>query len=333
MKRLMMSVAAGVVLGLGCAAGAVDSKDNAALRYWRAWSLITEGDDKVLGESPWGYESGEEFETTVELVRFIENKQDVIRLLREASAMPACDFGVDYEKGPHALMTHLGPMRKSIHLLTLDARLHANTGDLDRAVDDLEAALRLERHLSGGSMIIGSLVTAATFEATRRAVEYMLDEELLDEAGRKRLLEVLATFDDRDPFGIRAGVEAERGAMVAWFGEHVVAEDGQGRLELAEITEEVLGQMTPEERQRVETLKSIKDLSAELEMFDMYYAHILGVWESENASDRIRTIGEHAQKGGYGNFARLLAPAMGRVHENWVKSLETFAGLRERLSS
>lgn len=333
MRRLFKGVVGGVVLGLAAAAGAVDSKDNAALRYWRAWSLISEAEDTTLSESYWGYESPEEFQTTPELVRFIEDQQDVIKLLREASSMPACDFGVDYEKGPHALMTHLGPMRKSVHLLTLDARLHANTGDTERAVDDLAAALRMCRHSSEGSLVIGSLVTAAMFEATRQTVNYMLDAELLDESAKQELLEVLATFNRDDPFGIRAGVEGERLAMVDWLGRHVVPEDSQGRLELAAMTDEVLGELSPEEREQVEMLKSIKDLSGELEMFDLYYKHVLGAWESKDGTKKIQTISEHAARGGYGHFAGLLAPALAKVHENWLKSVGTFADLRERLSS
>lgn len=332
LNRIVATGAVSAMLTLSSGAAlAVDSKVNAALRYWRAWSLITERDDQTLSDSPWGYEA--DFETTPELVRFIEDKQQIIGLLREAAAMPGCDFGIDYHKGPHALMTHLRPVRTSVHLLTLDARLHANTGDTDTAVADLEAAFRLERHLAGGSMIIGGLVTMATFEATSRVVTHMTNEGMLDADGKKALGEVLATFDERDPFGIKAGVEMERQAMVAWFAQHVVDADGDGRRELVEMTDEVLGELDPQQRQLVEMFRTSKDLHAELEMFDKYYQHVLAVWEHDDADGRLATISDHASKGGYGFFAQLLAPALGKVHQNWVKSVQVFKDTTEALAN
>lgn len=323
--------AAAAVCVAGTAAIAVDSRDNAALRYWRAWSLITEADDQRLGETAWGYEA--DFETTVELVQFIEEKQPVIELLREAAAMPACDFGIDYEKGPHTLMTHLRPVRTSVHLLTLDARLHANTGDVDTAVADLEAAFRMERHIADGSMIIGSLVSLATFEATNRVVGHLLEQNALDGEAKRALDAVLATYDQHDPFGIKAGVEMERVAMVEWFGKFVVAKDGPGRKELIEMTDEVLGELNPQERQMVEMFRGVEDLQAELDKFDLYYKHVLAIWEDEDAGEKLRTIAEHAAKGDYGFFAGLLAPALGKVHENWERSIRVFAEARERLAA
>ncbi|MCA9281931.1 MAG: hypothetical protein KDA30_07825 [Phycisphaerales bacterium] len=323
---------AAAVLGVASGAMGVDSKVNAALRYWRAWSLITEADDTRLGETAWGYESAEEFVTTPELVRFIEDKQQAIGLLREAAAMPECDFGVDFDKGPYALLTHLRPMRTSVHLLTLDARLHANTGDTERAVDDLVAAYRMERHMADGSMLINSLVTAATFEATTQTVERLLDEGLLDAAGRARIDAALAAFDGEDPYGIKLSLATERDVMVAWMRTNVVDQGGEARRDLETMTAEELMELSPDERQMVEIFRNSKDIKGDLDKYSLFYDHALAVWGSDKAEERLATLTKAAGDGQYGFFAKLMAPAMERIHPQWVKSVDRLAGIRARLA-
>jgi len=181
-------------------------------------------------------------------------------------------------------------------------------------------------------MLINSLVTAATFEATTRTVDRLLDEGVLDVEERARIDEALAAFDEGDPYGIKQSLEMERDVMVGWMRKHVVDEEGDARRDLEEITAEELLELSPDERQMVEIFRNSKNIQGDLDKYSLFYDHALAMWDSDNAEEQLAALMKAVGDGQYGFFAKLMAPTMGRIHPQWVKSVERLAGIRARLS-
>lgn len=117
------------------------------------------------GDAPWNDS----------LSPIIEKNAFAIEIMQRATLLPECDWGVEYDQGPRALIAYISRARVLARLNTLYG-IHADAeGDTQRAVGAWLAGIRFSQHLAHGGSLLSSLVAARTlisnFHALSNATE------------------------------------------------------------------------------------------------------------------------------------------------------------------
>lgn len=136
----------------------VEDDRNAAVLYEKAFARM-KGDPSLLAtDSP--LEADEPDLNGPAVAQLLEHHATTLRLLRDATSMPACRFEHDYaHPSITMLLPELNQCRSGGLLLSLDARYAAGTRDERRAVADMNALFRLARAAGGDPpVIVSSLV-------------------------------------------------------------------------------------------------------------------------------------------------------------------------------
>src|SRR5579872_4413983 len=188
--------------------------DNAALIYWQAialipkrfeeWQAIIKDDRAVDPKDP--------------LVKAIfAESAPAMRLMRRASTLNLCDWGINRNDGPEALLPHNMLVRQLTRLAMFRSLHYARMGDVDGAIDDAMAILGLARHLSRHEQMIGTLIGYA-IEAQGVSV---LAEPIpqLSPMQLRRLAQRHATLPPRPP--LAASVLLEKRSYLGWLARTV----------------------------------------------------------------------------------------------------------------
>ncbi|MGE0406528.1 MAG: hypothetical protein AB7O65_09520 [Candidatus Korobacteraceae bacterium] len=135
------------------------ASENAALRYWNAFAQMSDQkltdsqikhlEDIANGTAPWDESA---FGSLLD-----ENRDAVVTMVR-GTALPYCDWGVDYQLADTAPIPQVGRGRALARLNALTARRLAAQGKSREATDYLIAGIRFARDLSTGMSLIGVLV-------------------------------------------------------------------------------------------------------------------------------------------------------------------------------
>ncbi len=150
---------------------------NAALGYWRAFSLMKDlpTDEKtsallanvLSGKAAWDEET---------LGKVVDENQAAISQMRRASRLPDCCFGLDYDEGASMLLPHLAKARALGKLNVLSARRAAAEGRTREAIDALVAGLRFAEHFQRDGTLITALVARAIMGSHLRPLLAMVGE-------------------------------------------------------------------------------------------------------------------------------------------------------------
>jgi hypothetical protein len=145
-------------LALLCSAGAVSAQEskappsdlgrNAALTYWRAFAAfpeLTKEESSIVAAYPPGFEPKSTPEQRADLAKRLTR---ALELMHEASQIPQCNWGIDYEKeGPNADLTYLAKSRDLGRAAAFRARYFWQEGKRKEAAEDLRAAVILARQV------------------------------------------------------------------------------------------------------------------------------------------------------------------------------------------
>ncbi len=71
---------------------------------------------------------------------YLAANAEKLRIIHEAAKRPACRFPLNFSEGPGITLPHLAQLRASLRLLSLEATLAAEDGDMNRALDSLLTA-------------------------------------------------------------------------------------------------------------------------------------------------------------------------------------------------
>jgi hypothetical protein len=134
--------------------------------------------------------------------------EDALSLVREAAAMPRCRFPVNWEAGAAALFPHYPRLWSLCRLLGARAVVAAAEGRQADAVADLEAMLRVARHIGAEPALIGQLVQYACLTAAGSALQGVLESTPLEAEASRGLDEALAAVEVYAPF--HAAMQTER---------------------------------------------------------------------------------------------------------------------------
>ncbi len=163
------------MLALSAAPARVSDRANAAHLYARAFealgSLTPPPHDRRFAE--WDSPGKPELNaTSAELQEYLDAREPVLSLLREAAALPDCVFERDFARPTFdMLLPELAELRQGTRLLGLSARRHAQEGRPREAIADIRAILGVADHLSVDGPILISWLCANA--ARHRALQVL----------------------------------------------------------------------------------------------------------------------------------------------------------------
>ena len=308
---------------------AVPSSDNAALRYWQAWSIIGEGDLS----RPFGVEYGkydpdmnlsEEGQPVVTNDDLLARTSDGIQLLIEAAAMPACDFGIDYRKGLEVLLPPVSPMRRSVQLLVLDAERLIASGDIDQASIRIVAALQTSQHVAADGTLINALVSMACFSHVDGFIQHHSDQ--FEDSHRKDIAHALARFNREDPFHCIGAVRNEAKYFGEWMMRRVDAEWADQDSFLSDLNL-LFDDDTASEMGRDAIAKHFSShldfqhqLRTEISKYTTWMMLLAEAWNKPHAVESIEALETQLRDGNFGFIAHAMAPSLTRSHTNDMKN-------------
>ncbi len=208
----LLMTAALVPAGMAAPAAApsADLGQNAALRYWTAFALMsapTAEQDKIIGN----WKTAAMDDKTVQLIQQNRNALDYLQL---ASAVKPCDWGI-VPAGAETLLPHLAKARQLARLACLRARYRFSQGNHVDGVRDVCAVLTLASHVDSGESrtLISLLVKCAIQNAAIDAVAAHLPA--LDAKALQMLAECLDALPPHQDFA--GSMRAERQDFVGGF--------------------------------------------------------------------------------------------------------------------
>ena len=142
---------------LSVAPAQVEDERNAAMLYEKAFARIRQDSSLTSADSLLNQEDLDPASPAV--AQLLERHATTLRLLREASVMPACRFDRDYaHPSITMLLPELNYCRDGARMLALAAKHDARTGKAARAIEDLNALFRVGRAAGSDPIIVCSLV-------------------------------------------------------------------------------------------------------------------------------------------------------------------------------
>jgi len=366
MKRPLLALAGMLALAPAASAQTPAPGGNAAVDYWRgAYMLQQQSNLDAIRNLDWSKVGSdmdperlpEEFKTAAAAIQ----KEPIEALMRGART-PRCDFQIEMEKGPFALMPHLGAMRTAVRVLRVDARRLAVAGDSQGSAQRLVTALGMADHLRRDPILISNLVAASIVQMVIPEVEAQLDAEVLDDEARRTLADAFRRFEGEDPFGLKASMlRGERDLFLSWIRREFHGPSAGRDLVEAGIVAMTVGGAAPapadagnkpgtqttsqppapppqpapnraEEAIQTIALMNEAQLRASVDLLWPYYDQVVAAWEDPNASARLRNLEQKAASGDFGPLAQVFAPAVGNARGADMRVRADVARILERLA-
>jgi len=209
--------------------------DNAALLYYQAF-LLRKQPDETMKEMVNDLSRGK-ISVDKRIVEYVESNRCVIDLTVAAAEIPICNWGLKFSDGWAMEIPYLWQVKELVRLVLADARILADRGDYESAIDRCVSVRKLGWHGAEDTPLIGYLVGLKVEELANMCMQDILSSAPLDlealESLKKRLkeLEIRAI-----PFKVPVHHEHEHiarymtvekvGEIVPLLEGFVIAEDG-----------------------------------------------------------------------------------------------------------
>jgi hypothetical protein len=160
----------------GAQRGDSPESPNAALRYWMAFALMQDPSSEAgTTELLASVEEGRAAWNEARLGPVLEANRQALEIMRRATRLARCDWGLEAELGPFTPIAHLARARVLARLNTLDGIRLSARGQSGAAADRWLAGLRFSQHVAEGGSLI-ALLTArvalrTSLDALTRAVQ------------------------------------------------------------------------------------------------------------------------------------------------------------------
>ncbi len=195
MKRILILLAlCSVPNGLARAEDAAQPSTavaNAATVYWQAFAAmptlpLEEQQAFDLAQN----KKAEPIPADVEPL--IERFATALKIMHRATTAKTCDWDLNYSDGPTLLLPHLAKLRQLNFAALMRARSRFQAHDVDEALSDLLASMKMGRH-AGSSRVLVSVFVGASIE--NAAIELLASQlPKLDKATLNRLAQELAAL-------------------------------------------------------------------------------------------------------------------------------------------
>lgn len=164
------------------------AEQNAALRYWNAFALMTDAKlSDAQGKQLDAIATGDAAWDEPAFGKFMDENAGAVRTMVRGTELPYCEWGVDYELAAKAPIAQVGRGRALARLNILTAKRLAAQGKGREATDHLIAGLRFGRDLSAGMPLIGVLVGASALTDDYNAALVLNQSGQLAAADKARL--------------------------------------------------------------------------------------------------------------------------------------------------
>jgi len=170
--------------------------DNAALLYYQACLLYEKPDetmDKMLHDF-----LGDKIGANEVIEQHIEKNRKVIDFIIKAANIPNCDWGYDYSQGFELPMPNLAHLRRITFLIQAEAKLLAENGDYQNALDHCLSMHKMALHATDRT-IIGYLVAIAISGRANKAIQNILKDTPGDSQALNRLKGQLTNIENKFP--------------------------------------------------------------------------------------------------------------------------------------
>jgi len=176
------------VVGLGAAEQKRSLSDNAALRYYAAFTVmqdavISDAEARKLNRILEGTAPYDDSQYSA----LVEKNDDALRLLQLGASHPECDWGLDYQLGEQTPVEYARNALQLGRLNVLYAFHLSIAGDKDGAVKVLSSGMRYSRQVANGGSLFATLVAKQLLLEHLRAIEGLNHLAHLAEAQKSAL--------------------------------------------------------------------------------------------------------------------------------------------------
>lgn len=153
----------------------------------------------------------------------VENAEK-LRLIHEAAKLPGCRFPVDFSQGSNLPLPHLAQIRASLRLLSLEAIIAAEDGDMNRALDSILTAFAASDTVRQEPLVISQLVWDACHGIACHTVRRVMELGSFSEEQLAQLARVLKGAEDSE--SMTRGLAGERVlALMAYENPQLITND------------------------------------------------------------------------------------------------------------
>jgi len=312
-RAAALCVAVGLCVGVRGAKAqtstdALEEPTNAALVYWRSWETVPPDAMEKVRDA---YAADSTWKPDADVREALDQTGGLVTKAMKASAMPECDWGIEYSDGVGALLPHLGKLRGTARLVLADARRQMVDGKPDAAAARVAAVVRMGRQTRKDGTLISCLVGHAIVNSAAGELDVLAQGGLTPE-GKRLVRGALAEFDRQDPFRIIPTLENER----RMFLESIVTDLGDPAKR-----REMLALLAPDSDQESKAAAvmiaelSPEQLREDADLARAGYADMLAALSGQGPASRIGEVSAAAKSGKYGHIGRIVLPALDRMAE------------------
>jgi hypothetical protein len=195
MKRLVTACLVAVVALAARADAQAQNTTNAALRYWMAFAMLKDPpadratvevlDRVAAGTAPWD---------EAKLGRILSENREALGIMRRASTLPSCDWGLEYDLGPRTPVAHVAKARVLGRLNGVAAASALAHGQKAEAADIWLAGVRFSQHVARDGTLIGLLTARLSLSASLKALTGLASD--LDPGRRKEIAAAVSAIPD-----------------------------------------------------------------------------------------------------------------------------------------
>jgi hypothetical protein len=204
MKRLsrlltIYAVAACLLVSRAGAQPAAPGSINAALRYWMAFALMKDPPDGRSGVTAAYLDrvaAGEAAWDNVQLGPILDDNREALEIMRRATQLTSCDWGLEYDLGPSTPIAHLAKARVLGRLNAVSGAEFAARGDWSTAVDVWLAGVRFSQHVASGGTLISLLSARLSLSPSLKSLVRAASQTAVDAARRQQIAAVVGAIPE-----------------------------------------------------------------------------------------------------------------------------------------
>jgi hypothetical protein len=307
---------------------------NAALLYGRALRMMSAEDLKQVRDAQTNAKSadgaegqGQNAVSTERVDEILANNGGTIGMVVEASKLERCDWGIQYSKGPLALLDHAGPMRMLTHVLDAKAERLAAAGDMAGAAAHIAAVFNVAEHTSQDRIMISSLVSIAMAKVASNRVNLLLDAGSIDRAGARVILDSIRRLERARDFRMTEALRTESWMISQWMRRAYVGP------EAGKLLVEGIDWMVEDSGDTLKGLSLLDEraLAAHFDGIDRAYDALIGAWTEKDGKERIREVHDAVVRGEYGLIAQVFVPDFSKSRASVTEANEVLGALVKRL--
>lgn len=297
---------------------------NAALLYGRALRLI--GADAIQQVRD-AQAKGAAIRDMPEIAALLDTNAGNLAAVIEATRLERCDWGVQYGKGPLALLDHAGPMRGVVVMLDARAALLLERGDAPGAVESIAAIFAIAEHISQDRIMISSLVSVAMTQVGLERVGTMIDLGKLDREGARTLLAAIERIERAGDFRLPEAFATEKWMTVEWMRAAYVGPRAGAKLV------EGIQWMVADQSDAMKGLELLDEagLGRHFDGIGRAYDDMIVAWSADDAAAELQRVHDAVVKGEYGLIAQVFVPDFGKSRASVDKIKRTIAEATKRL--